>query len=379
MSHELPVQPSQRLVLLGLQHQGRAFSFSWQWTGATGKVGLDAVLAGVDHANTELLLQAQHCTLQQAGPAAQPVWLLGNSSQTLVCSVNQQALEPGSQVRLDHGDEIELGLTRFAVSLNASYVATEVLQAQSPQVHASVEALPRFDLTDLDALTNISTPGAGERYVHNRSNFSDLISLVPHEQAVPEPSLAEALGAGTEPGDANKVSGLLLQIGAGTQVSKVRTDDDQALFADLHAQYLDKLRNPSHANEQDDWQEMMRGGQSSQTDPMQQWMQAAGPSHSVDDLLEQSHSIASVMQGLDALGASDVLAPDPFDSVMHLFAPEHLREPVAVAMDPLESLLPRSLPSLTRREHHSLSLDSVMPFTGGEAPPPISKRNEKKP
>jgi hypothetical protein len=72
------------------------------------------------------------------------------------------------------------------------------------------------------------------------------------------------------------------------------------------------------------------------------------------------------MQGLDALGAADVLAPEPFDSVMHLFAPEHLREQ---GQDSLETLVQRSLPGLTRREHHSLSLDSVMPFTGGEDAP----------
>lgn len=336
MSNALTVQPSQRLVLLDFQHQGQALSFTWQWPGAAGKVGLDAVLADAQHVDAELLLQARHCTVQQVGPQAQPVWLLGNSSQTLVCSVNQQVLAPGSQVRLDHGDEIELGLTRFAVSLHA----------ESPQAHANGEAPDTsFDLTNLDAPADIPTPGASERYGDDRSDFSDLMSLVSQEQAVPE----------------------------------VAADDDHALFAALHAQYLAKLRNPSHTDEQDHWQEILRGNQSSQPDPMQQWMKAAGPGHSLDDLLGQPHSIDSVIQGLDALGASDVLAPDPFDSVMHLFAPEHLREPRTDATDSLESLVQRSLPGLTRREHHSLSLDSVMPFTGGQEPPPTSQSNEKKP
>jgi hypothetical protein len=105
-------------------------------------------------------------------------------------------------------------------------------------------------------------------------------------------------------------------------------------------------------------------------------MQAAGPSHSLDDLLGQTHSIASVMEGLDTLGAVDVLAPEPFDSVMHLFAPEHLREHTP---DSLEALVQRSLPGLTRREHHSLSLDSAMPFTGGEDQPPPTLKQAKKP
>ena len=40
----------------------------------------------------------------------------------------------------------------------------------------------------------------------------------------------------------------------------------------------------------------------------------------------------------------------------------------------IESLVQRSLPGLTRREHHSLSLDSAMPLTGGEPAPTKSNK-----
>ena len=103
--------------------------------------------------------------------------------------------------------------------------------------------------------------------------------------------------------------------------------------------------------------------QARQVDPVQHWMKAAGSSSSLDDLLGQQHGIDSVIQGLDPLGGADVLAPESFDSVMHLFAPDGLRAPV---QESLQKLVQHSLPGLTQREHHSMSLDSAMPFTGGE-------------
>ena len=103
---------------------------------------------------------------------------------------------------------------------------------------------------------------------------------------------------------------------------------------------------------------------------MLEWMKAAGTNPSLDDLLALPQSIGSVMQALDGLGGVDVLAPDSFDSVMHLFAPEGLKGPV---QESLERLVQQSLPGLTQREHHSLSLDSAMPFVGGSKPPEPKK------
>jgi hypothetical protein len=132
----------------------------------------------------------------------------------------------------------------------------------------------------------------------------------------------------------------------------------------LHGRYLDKLRNPTQGEAGEVWQDMVRGGPAHEVDPMQQWMQAAGKRTSLDDLLGQKHSIASVMDGLDPMGSSDVLAPEPFDSVIHLFAPENLRAPEHA----LHKQPHHSLPALTQREHHSMSLDSAMPMVGGEKP-----------
>ena len=382
MSLQMPTHSVPHLELLGLQYQGREIDLSWQWPEQAFKVGFDTILGGVADVDPDLLLHARYCNVHRAGTHNQPVWLLSNSSHEIVCSVNQHVLAAGSQLRLSHGDEIELGFARFVVALEAmpGMPHTRETQAKPDPTHTveQDEATEPFDLTALDALADISTLTDAEAQGLKRTDFGDIISMTPVEQVAPtepeqvkpspdaEPTLAEALAAGKQPSYSEKVSDLLQQFTAGTDEPKrVEVLINDPLDA-LHAQYLAKLRDPVHGDDQDLWSDIVRGDQHHQADPMQQWMQAAGSNPSLDDLLGQSHSIESVMQGLDALGAADVLAPEPFDSVMHLFAPEHLREQ---GQDSLETLVQRSLPGLTRREHHSLSLDSVMPFTGGEDKP----------
>lgn len=372
-----PSSAAPQLRLFALQHHGHPVEFVWEWPQVAVKAGFDLILSGLQPADAQVLAQVRYCVLQRMGPERQPFWLLGNSSREVVCSVNGKLLAAGSQIRLDHGDEIELGLTRFVVSLTLSDAAPEVAQpvperARVAQDHAD------FSLTDLDALADVSGLTEDERYGINRSDFSDLISFSPEENAVtqpavPEPSatpweptLDEALAAGGVPTYAEKVSSLLEQFTAAAEQPTITQEPPDDLFDALHTRYLDKLRHP-HRNDVDTaWQDLVHAGQSQQADPMQQWMHAAGAKHSLDDLLGQTQDIASVIRNLDPLGTSDVLTPEPFDSVMHLFAPEHLR---AQAQDPLEQIVQKNLPGLTRREHHSLSLDSAMPFTGGEEPP----------
>ena len=373
-----------QLELLGLQYQGRAIDLIWQWPEQAFKVSFDTILGNLEDANPGMLQQACYCSVQRAGNHHQPVWLLSNSSHEIVCSVNQQVLAAGSQLRLAHGDEIELGFARFVVSLEPMpempHTRDTAVETDHDLPNANEESAEPFDLTALDALADISALTDAEAQGLKRTDFGDIISMAPMEQVptlepvhVPvqpladtEATLAEALVSGKPSSYAEKVSGLLQQFSAGSEIPKqVETLTNDPLDA-LHSRYLAKLRDPVHSDELDHWSDIVRGDSHQQADPMLQWMQAAGNNPSLDDLLGQPHSIASVIQGLDALGTADVLIPEPFDSVMHLFAPEHLREQV---QDTLETLVHRSLPGLTRREHHSLSLDSVMPFTGGEDAP----------
>ena len=346
MNQQPPAHPSvPQLEVFVLQHQGQDVDFSWQWPAGASEAGFDTILKGVEGAGVQAPHHTVQCSVRRAGAPEQPVWLLVNNSPELVCTVNHRLLDCGSQLRLDHGDEIELGLTHMVVSLEPSQGLAYLPQELAPASQGSEAAAPAFDLKALAVIEDSPAGNANERYGRTRSDFSDLIALQPDERiSVPEP-------VPTLPADAP----------AGPE--RPQAEDPLQV---LHDQYLARLRDPSQADEEDRWQELVRAGYARQPDPMQQWMQAAGSSHSLDDLLGQSHSIASVIDRLDAMGTADVLEPEPFDSVMQLFAPG--RSPVP-AQESLESLVQHSLPGLTRREHHSMSLDSAMPFTGGAEPP----------
>jgi hypothetical protein len=389
------------LKLFALQHQGQPQDFVWKWQGPFIKTGFDNVFAAMGVTDVQLLAHARYCTLERMGSTAQPVWLLGNSSHEMVCSVNQRVLSAGSQMRLTHGDSIELGLTRFVVSMDASGAMPALedaahddgaalgLMHHDATTNASAAAKAAedsaFRLTDLDALADVTNLPENERYGVNRADFSDLISFTPEETIVTpaatvaapvapaEPSLQEALDAVNQPSYQDKVSDLLAQFANGEdQAQKAQVPQEADPFEALHAQYLYKLRNPSHSDDALDWQDRVQGGQAKQPDPLGFWQDAADRTKKgLDDLLGQSQKIDVVLHALDPLGNSDVLKPEPYDSVMHLFAPENLR---IETDDTLEALVQRSLPGLTRREHHSLSLDSAMPFTGGEDQLPKSTK-----
>ena len=295
------------LELLGLQYQGREIDLCWQWPDQAFKVGFETILGGVADVDPDLLLHARYCNVHRVGTHNQPVWLLSNSSHEIVCSVNQHVLAAGSQLRLAHGDEIELGFARFVVALEAmpSMPHTRDVNLEPNPAHTVErdEAKEPFDLTALDALADISALTDAEAQGLKRTDFGDIISMTPAEQVAPnepehvkpppdvEPTLAEALAAGKQPSYAEKVSDLLEQFSNGAEKPKLV----EALINDpldtLHNQYLAKLRDPVHGDEDDLWNDIVRGDQSQQADPMQQWMKAAGNNPSLDDLLGQSHSI----------------------------------------------------------------------------------------
>ncbi len=339
--------PAPQIEVFVLQHHGQSVDFSWQWPAGAVEVGFDRILNGLEQAGLPVLNGPLQCSLRCAGTPEQPVWRLVNSNPALACTVNQERLTCGSQLRLNHGDEIELGLTRMVVSLEPTHGLVSPLEV-APSSQPSEADLPAFDLTALAIPDESLVGNERERYGSDRSDFSDLIALHAGDSS-PEPGRVPDASAGAAESEA-------------AEPLLPEADDP---FQSLHQQYLERLRNPAHADDEDSWQETVRGAQASQSDPMEQWKHAAGDGHSLDDLLGQSPSIASVIERLDTLGNADVLEPESFDSVMHLFAPGYKPVP---AQESLESLVQHSLPGLTRREHHSVSLDSAMPMTGGTDP-----------
>ena len=343
MTPELASTEAPAMQLYVVQHQGQEPSLVWTWPQHATRVGLDTVFAEAGLLDEHLHEQARLCTLENAGSSQSPIWLLSHGGTTLVCSVNGNILEKGSQIRLDHGDEIEFGLARLEVAMagRANVQPPEIALADSAD--ASIDE--QFELRDLDSpISAVPLPGR-ERYGRERADFGELITTTQ--------DLLGQLGK-----EAEEASG----------TESAETDPLEV----LHARYLAKLRNPSLGDQAINWQESELGDQSVMQDPMHRWMNQAGQQHSLDDLLGQSTNIDSVIEGLDPLATSDVTAPEIHDSVMHLFAPDDLR---LQEQDPLELLIQRSLPTLTRSEHHSLSLDSAMPFIGGQGLPSTSEKS----
>jgi hypothetical protein len=372
------------LKLIAQEHQGQLKRSVWNWPEGASKVRFDDILNGMGVVSMKTHFHARHCSLVRAGSLMHPMWLLANTGREMVCTVNQGILPAGSQVRLDHGDEIELGLTRLMVSLGASVETPKVANSNAERLSGSEDS--NFKLTDLDALADITSLPDHERYGIDRADFSDLITFNAKE-IIPEPaptvapasttelpSLAEALAAGGSQNPPGKVSDILTPFGTEKATAPGEGVPVADPFDALHAQYLSKLRNPTHADANDLWKDRELSNQSKLPDPMEQWMHAAGKSHSLDDLLSQQESIRSIVNSLDPLGTSDILEPQPFDSVLQLFAPEHLRADHKTA---LQTLTQYGLPGITQREHHQLSLDSAMPFTGGEDQPPKQPKQPK--
>lgn len=308
--------------LTDLRHRGLALDLRWAWRDGPDIQGLDSVLQGGISPPFAGIGDLASVTLHRGGPDGRSGWWVSNQGGTLACAVNGRLLDPGDQQRLDHGDVIEVGLTRLRV-------VSEALQdgARKPTTQDAAPA-PRA------AAALDDPPGVAG----TRSDFGDLIAL-----DVADREVADSSGSSSSP------TGSAADVVAAAKV-------DDPLHA-LHARYLAKLHDPAQDGENHPWQDVVLTHRSMSTDPLKQWMDAAAEQQGVDDLLEQPQSIASVIEGLDALCASDVLSPVLHESVMHLFAPESMRARGVSAMS-------GGLPGLTRREHHSLSPDSAMPLPG---------------
>ncbi len=318
------------LWLTGLQHGGIAWDFQWQWPAGARTQWLDDVLREVVPTGPAQRDGLAAFSLLRSGPDEQPGWWLTNHGSAMACAVDGQVVPRGSQQRLNAGDEIEIGLMRLLVTQGPRSPGHEGPDHGGGAAPPFDPAAVGFELAMLDVCP---APGG-------RAHFEDLIPLA---AAAP---LEEDVPCGS------------------------RTPADADPLAALHAQYLAKLRNPLHVDAGGVWQDLVLGHQPSVADPVLQWMRVAGQQPSVDDLLGQSCRIESVMAHLDALCFSDVFSPEPFDNVIELFAPDGWRTQG-------QDALGQGLPSLTRREHHSLSPDSAvslfnLPTTTSDNPEPNS-------
>ena len=274
----------------------------WHWSQDRQRVSFDEIFSHQKSLPTLLTEQGKYLSIEFLISGEIGTWWLHNEVKDLVCVVNGKTLMPGLRQRLAHGDVLEFGLSRFDISLDEAYVYTV-----NPEINVRTE----FELTDLtgdsDSLDFL---------------LSEDIQAVKYQATLMEQ----------------------MDVAANTDV-----------FAQLHAQYLHRLESPwSDPDQEATWINVQRGELKDTFDPMQALMERAGAQAGLADLLGESERIESVMNGLDAHETQNILSPEAYPNVMRLFAPIGFHE----VGGPVDSTY--GVPDLTQREHHSVSLDSVI-------------------
>lgn len=114
----------------------------------------------------------------------------------------------------------------------------------------------------------------------------------------------------------------------------------------LHAEYLRLMHNPGEPEAAMNWS--LRDNPPERADQaLHDLTKDAERFESLYDILGQGANIQTILDGLDTLSDTNLLAEDPKVNVLRLFAPDDLLMQEA------------RLPGLTLREHHALSADSA--------------------
>ncbi|WP_018607277.1 TagK domain-containing protein [Uliginosibacterium gangwonense] len=348
-----------RLVLQCQYHHGHATEWIWQWPEAGENFCFSDVLNGLVDVDHDYLGQIAEIRLQSEGAAFQRIWWISNHSRALMCVVNGSPLPYGQQMRLNEGDEVEVGVTGFVVLLSLPDLALSNIE---PTFGASFVESPSsqqggasdFDLTKLAPTQEEN--GFAESGLEMFSGWVDTPDSI-------EPVLLKGELGSSQQSSALETTPISVEEkkeSAATGVAWEKDSDfeisEDELMVSLHRQYLEVLHNPGHLDDEHLWVRIDRGVKHDIVDPMQVLMSQAGSHHGVSDLLGQVQGIDEVITRIDGLGETDILAPAPFPNVMQLFAPESmLREE-----QPPSLLRPAQVPSLTLREHHVVSIDSGM-------------------
>lgn len=150
-------------------------------------------------------------------------------------------------------------------------------------------------------------------------------------------------------------------------------DAADVLLEALHQDYLRTLEDPQHPGGSVAWSLQTGDTQGVLADEFERLKADASRGHGLYDLLAPPPEIDELMLGLDTgTSLDDFLASELPDSVLHLLAPAPHRRGDGDG-DLLEPFGHDPLPTLTRKEHHDLALDSAIGSllaTPSAAPPP---------
>lgn len=322
--------------------RGVAVDAVWAWPAGRQQVPLQEVLAVLGESSQPWLQEAQKIVVEHEGD---DIWRLSQASDLLLCSCNGVPLRRGQTVLLQHLDALELGLCHL-----------QVLTEPERRHGQNMAWVDDFEWSQL-----LARHGAGRApSVPGAAPADAVMDLLQDALDVERSQLAP------------KITRLEPEVSAAVPLDKTpqqtELSEAEQAFQGLHAQYLQRLMDPLSPLGLPSWQAMATHPSGQASDAFQDILDQAEQGPSMTQLLGQSVQIQSVMSQLDTLAGGDILEPDAHVSVLHLFAPEGLRD-----------LLTHQVPSLNRQEHHGMALDSAMAATATPKLTPHKVLNDWKP
>jgi len=360
-----------------LEHIGQYQQFVWHWpTDAQGGITLAEVLQELPDVDEVALEQARACKIELAHSATMSVWRLTNFSTELICLHNELLLTTGQSVHLSQGDDIEFGFTHLRISLAETLSSQQhVFGIADPQIHLTMvnphcgadvdninmsEGLLEPSMQEVTSLVTIESAqesaAALAELVHLH-HVDTMFNVKIQSQEYEQTNFSELILQNVNTDDLSLI--LPTVISESESLSELiekknRSSEVNDPIKQLYQRYLARLRNPYAVNTEqlDSWQEQQVNYQRSRPDEFAH-LRDLGGTGDIHELLIGKETTPDLLAHFDQLGETNILIPESFDSVTHLFAPDELK---GIASTINQS----SIPNLTRLEHHSMAIDSNM-------------------
>jgi len=333
-THQAPGVSAPPLRLRLVRSRGAAAQGAWlvpvTGEGLTGALALDG-----RKLDDKLRQEADLCRIDPHGLS----WRLCNGSGSLACALNGERVPTGATVPVAHGDRLELGLLRFVAELEGA--------------EARIAADAAFDLRDLarPSMRREDAHGADWRAgqpLDDPLNVLDINGA--RSQPLADP-LAELLGASPGakgPQAASAAEQPLPELDLGGSRSKA--DPADALLDELHEEFVRAVRDPAKPAKSASWEHRDAFDERSALTTLEDLTRDAVAAYPlVRDVVLARETIDEIIDGFGLLDQSALLQAEEPYAVLTLFAPE------------LAQRVKTTIPSLTLREHHTLSPDSPMP------------------
>lgn len=321
--------------------QGRELDMPWRWPDGCEQALLSTLL---DDLRLPLQPSADETRvhLHRTPGALSGSVAVAHHCVELRCSVNGIQLAPRVMAWLQQGDVLDVGLYRL--ELRWELQGGDVVPSQGsegafnePTKDTRQASAADVDLTLLAAglradgvsplLSHLAAPDGVEDLL-GRPDWSSADSGEPALGATGAVPLPEAVSDALAPEQA-----------------------EHALLNHWHARYMLRLRSPDAVlDDVEGWAHLSPQDIADNADALEDLKARTDPTAELSSLLGHSTHIDTVLSQLDPHGPHDLFEhPEP-QSVLHLFAPEGWTPAHQGGV----------LPSLTRLEHHGISLDSAL-------------------